>query len=1188
MKPIKLEIEGLNSFEDKQVLDFSKLGRGVFGIFGKTGSGKSTILDAITLALYGEVNRSKQNINFINTKRKRTVVSLEFEISGSGGNKTYFVSRTFNVKKNGVDVESSASLFEIVDGDKKLITEGTIKVNEKIFLIVGLGVNEFSKCIALPQGEFSAFLKSSPSERTKIMSNIFDLSKYGDPLVSRVKSKLAEYDKQVTSLSSSFELLQYASDENLEKVKTEFLASTKEYGIAREQLKEKSEQYAKISNDTQKKNKYAEVLAKLEKLEAESDAMKQLEEEISKNQSANSIKTDYEKLSKAHTDEIELSEKLSELHEIKLKSESELHDVQVEFDDFKSSYNDKLVELNTKLSKLDGLAKIENNLTELSAESEKIKEKIKQKNANLIEVKEKLNFILQNSSKIDEEIEKINDFIEANKPDVDLTYALEQTKGIESELILIDDIYKNLEALIDQTSSDLASVQEEYNSAIKEEKILNEKSEKIQNSIEVAFEDIDTTPFKKLRSCDNEIQGMQIAEVQIEGVDGIIDKLNSVIEQKKEKLNQINQQIEEAQNRLSESENKVLNQDVNLNKTREKREELLGENVISIMMNHLKVGDDCPVCGAEVIQTTRSETNNIKQIDSDINSKIMNLKALRFERDKDLEEVSRLRANYEFQRAEIETIFEEVNALKQSKEKIYQNFVDINDDTAENFEKLKNLLIKTADSLENLIIVQDELSEIKMRVVINKTTSGTKVTLYKNYLESLIDILYDLQKKKAEREFAIFNVNEKYKNLNAYKKQIAEGKSLEQIIDNKRAEKDNLRDRQHQLDKEKSQIEKEISEISSEIMVLTEKNDGVLKNINQLRANILAEGVPENVSVEDEKRAIFNEINRLKKDYENIQTKYESQKEFLGRTEKEYDFKTALLTQKRLEITKLENSVNAVIKENNFSGQNELESNFVGSLELKQKQTKLNDYSTELRVTTIQKQELETEGIVDVDETEVASLKEEIERLNASVQNYSEIVGKLSNEYERIEADNKKLNQIIEKLNKYKHKYDVAKELSNVLKGKALAEFVAEEYLQEITTVANQKLNLLMDGRYNLRFESGNFVVEDNFNDGVIRPANTLSGGETFLVSLSLAFAISEAISMLSSRNMEFFFLDEGFGTLDDELLEAVVSALYKLESQNLNIGLISHVAELEDTIKNRVYITKTNRGSVIKLEHSL
>ena len=176
MKPIKLVIDGLNSFETRQELDFSALGDGVFGIFGKTGSGKSTILDAITLALYGEVERSKQNIDFINTKTKRATVEFTFQIFHKNKNKTYLVKRSFAVKKNGKDVESNATLFELDGDEKKVVEEGVSKVDNKIFMILGLGVREFSKCIALPQGEFSAFLKAKPAERTDIMSNIFDLS----------------------------------------------------------------------------------------------------------------------------------------------------------------------------------------------------------------------------------------------------------------------------------------------------------------------------------------------------------------------------------------------------------------------------------------------------------------------------------------------------------------------------------------------------------------------------------------------------------------------------------------------------------------------------------------------------------------------------------------------------------------------------------------------------------------------------------------------------------------------------------------------------------------------------------------------------------------------------------------------------------------------------------------------------
>ena len=166
--------------------------------------------------------------------------------------------------------------------------------------------------------------------------------------------------------------------------------------------------------------------------------------------------------------------------------------------------------------------------------------------------------------------------------------------------------------------------------------------------------------------------------------------------------------------------------------------------------------------------------------------------------------------------------------------------------------------------------------------------------------------------------------------------------------------------------------------------------------------------------------------------------------------------------------------------------------------------------------------------------------------------------------------------------------FDTAKELSMVLKGKALAEFVAEEYLDEITSSANKKLDLLMDGKYTLLFKDKEFIVQDNLNDGLERSAGTLSGGETFLVSLSLALSISEAISLLSARSMDFFFLDEGFGTLDADLCEAVVGALYKLESQNLKIGLISHVKELEESIKNKVLVSKDTKGSHIKIAHSL
>ena len=182
-------------------------------------------------------------------------MSLIFEIYVSGKSKTYKVCRTFSVRKNGKDVESTAMLYEVNGESETLVQEGVYKVNEQIFRIVGLGENEFSKCIALPQGEFSAFLKAKQSERTEIMSNIFDLSKYGEKLCERVKQKVSDLDKQVTALSASLELVEYANDEVLSEAKSNFMSSTTSYESVKKELNSKNEKYANLSLSLEKRNK---------------------------------------------------------------------------------------------------------------------------------------------------------------------------------------------------------------------------------------------------------------------------------------------------------------------------------------------------------------------------------------------------------------------------------------------------------------------------------------------------------------------------------------------------------------------------------------------------------------------------------------------------------------------------------------------------------------------------------------------------------------------------------------------------------------------------------------------------------------------------------------------------------------------------------------------------------------------
>ncbi|HHX77170.1 MAG TPA: AAA family ATPase, partial [Firmicutes bacterium] len=98
MKPIKLKIEGLQSFREAQVIDFEALtSAGVFGIFGPTGSGKSTILDAITLALYGRVERAhkKNNRGILNLERNRLHVEFTFQLGEGDGKRRIRIERSY-------------------------------------------------------------------------------------------------------------------------------------------------------------------------------------------------------------------------------------------------------------------------------------------------------------------------------------------------------------------------------------------------------------------------------------------------------------------------------------------------------------------------------------------------------------------------------------------------------------------------------------------------------------------------------------------------------------------------------------------------------------------------------------------------------------------------------------------------------------------------------------------------------------------------------------------------------------------------------------------------------------------------------------------------------------------------------------------------------------------------------------
>ncbi|HOO94205.1 MAG TPA: AAA family ATPase [Proteiniphilum sp.] len=178
MIPIKLTLQGLYSYQAKQTIDFTRLtSSGLFGIFGMVGSGKSSILEAITFALYGRTDRlnlsgDNRNYNMMNLKSKELLIDFIFE---AGGERTLYRS-TVKGRRNSKRFEEVKTLDRAAY--RKVDSEWIPIEQEALQEAIGLSYENFKRTIIIPQGQFQEFLQLGNKDRTQMLKELFNLGKY--------------------------------------------------------------------------------------------------------------------------------------------------------------------------------------------------------------------------------------------------------------------------------------------------------------------------------------------------------------------------------------------------------------------------------------------------------------------------------------------------------------------------------------------------------------------------------------------------------------------------------------------------------------------------------------------------------------------------------------------------------------------------------------------------------------------------------------------------------------------------------------------------------------------------------------------------------------------------------------------------------------------------------------------------
>lgn len=256
-------------------------------------------------------------------------------------------------------------------------------------------------------------------------------------------------------------------------------------------------------------------------------------------------------------------------------------------------------------------------------------------------------------------------------------------------------------------------------------------------------------------------------------------------------------------------------------------------------------------------------------------------------------------------------------------------------------------------------------------------------------------------------------------------------------------------------------------------------------------------------------------------------------------------------------------------------------------------ETQIHTYYQNMRALEIQVAEYR-QDLAGQTKADLEKLKEEAGQLKEAYERIHEQLLKSKQYLEAINRYKENIIQSNEKLQKYEHRLNIVTELYDMIRGQnekrlSFERYLQIEFLEKILISANERLQKLSNGQYLLKRserqeargkQSGLGLDVYDAITGQTRDVKTLSGGEKFNASLSLALGMTDVIqSYQGGVSIETMFIDEGFGSLDDEALTKAVDTLIDLQKSGRMVGVISHVQELKNTIPAILEVIKTKEG---------
>ncbi|KAA9025695.1 AAA family ATPase [Niallia endozanthoxylica] len=419
-----------------------------------------------------------------------------------------------------------------------------------------------------------------------------------------------------------------------------------------------------------------------------------------------------------------------------------------------------------------------------------------------------------------------------------------------------------------------------------------------------------------------------------------------------------------------------------------------------------------------------------------------------------------------------------------------------------------------------------------------------------------------------------------------------------------------LRVRQEQLQKQKKRLEiigNQLEKYEQEIKQTNDYLASIIEKMNRLTIQFtekntvlsqMKDKIPQQLQTipafETELQRVVQQYEELMKRYEHVQLNYQRTNEMLLSETARFEEAEKQTAQAEQKLKVEREKFKLKLEEQGFIGYTAYEKAKKSEQEIMQLQQEVRFYHEEFRSVKDRYEELD-KVLSDIKEPDLAELNAAFEMIKSeilAIQNrYNQLfVRKAEDEHiaEKVEMINDGIKSLEEKYELIGHLYEMAKGQNN--QRITFERYVLAAFLDDILREANERLKKMTSGRYELNRKTdrskGNvqsgleLLVFDQYT-GQERHVKTLSGGESFKASLSLALGLADIVQQYAGGvSLETMFIDEGFGTLDPESLDQSIEALIDIQSSGRLVGIISHVPELKERIDARLEVMATKSGS--------